>query len=408
MANTGSLTDGFQPRRVTRRTTRRMGAQVSLRAGEGAESFGHSRFPSPSFGRWRIECATGLWAWTEELRALCGLEAGEAPQCMEDFLRLVHPEDRRRVRLRLARALEGACAFRADYRLLRPDGQVIHLRSEACLLGEEGGSPVALVGTTQDVTDVRRVESRLKRSTQQLRQKSARLQRINGELEQFAHVLAHDLKGPLRALSTLASWIEDDLRGQLPAEVREHLRLLRERARRMHRLFEALLHYTRAGGSPHVVPTDVGRLVHELAQQVPQHRGVVIDTAPDLPVFRTDREALRQVLAELIANGIDHHGGTTARIQIGAEVREHEIEFVVSDNGPGIAPEHHERVFGMFQTLSAQDRDERVGMGLALVRKLVQGLGGTIGIDSVPGRGTCVRFTWPRRLRRDRISPTLS
>lgn len=222
------------------------------------------------------------------------------------------------------------------------------------------------------------------------------LERSNRDLDQFAYVASHDLKAPLRAISTLSSWIEEDLGDRLSGEGKEQMRLLRSRVTRMDALIEGILRYSRVGRtSAHDEVVDVGALLHEVAEILAPPEGFTIEIGPGMPSLTTSRLRLEQIFSNLINNAIKYHDKEKGLVQITVSRQEGFYEFTVADDGPGIAPEHQERVFRMFQTLQPRDKVESTGLGLALVKKLVEEEGGHITLDSEVGQGAKFRFTWP-------------
>ncbi|MDQ3368506.1 MAG: GAF domain-containing protein [Myxococcota bacterium] len=223
------------------------------------------------------------------------------------------------------------------------------------------------------------------------------LEKTNAELDQFAYAASHDLRAPLRGISNLASWVEEDLGVSTPKKVREHIALLKGRATRMDRLINGLLELARVGRTRQKVErVDVTELLHETIDllSAPEASRILIIGA--MPTMIAERFALQQVFLNLIGNAVQHSGRKDVLIRITATERDDEYEFAVSDNGIGIAPEHHERVWQIFQTLQARDVVESTGIGLAIVKKQVEGNGGRAWIDPV-GPGATLRFTWPKR-----------
>ncbi len=222
------------------------------------------------------------------------------------------------------------------------------------------------------------------------------LERSNRDLDQFAYVASHDLKAPLRAIATLAGWIEEDLKDQLTGDSKEQMRLLRSRVARMDALIEGVLHYSRVGRmESEGEEVDVGELLGEVIELQAPPTGFTVAVDPDMPTFTTKRLRLGQVFSNLINNAIKYHHRSTGRIEVRAQRRGDFYQFTVEDDGPGIAPEHHDRVFVMFQTLQPRDQLESTGLGLALVKKLIEEEGGKITLESETGRGARFRFTWP-------------
>lgn len=226
----------------------------------------------------------------------------------------------------------------------------------------------------------------------------AELAKTNVELDQFAYVASHDLRAPLRGISNLAMWIEEDLGPQTPKKVSEQLALLKGRAARMDRLINGLLELARVGRARQQSErVDVTELLHEtidLASPSPQARVLIIGA---MPTLNAERVAMQQVLLNLITNALQHSGRPDVVVRITAIERPDDVEIAVADNGVGIAPEHHERVWQMFQTLGT--RDETTGIGLSIVKKQVEANGGRTWIDPAVKEGATLRFTWPKRGR---------
>jgi PAS domain S-box-containing protein len=223
------------------------------------------------------------------------------------------------------------------------------------------------------------------------------------ELDQFAYVASHDLKAPLRGISNLAQWIQDDLGEQLTGESVEHMRLLQGRVRRMEALIDGILMYSRAGRSTkEPTPVDTGVLVREVIELLAPPANVTLQVADGMPTVSAERVPLQQVFLNLLGNAVKYAGAARPDPAVRVEWREagERIEFTVQDNGPGIAPEFHERVWGLFQTLEARDKVEGTGIGLSVVKKIVESRGGRVWLDSSPGGGAAFHFTWPGTLPR--------
>jgi light-regulated signal transduction histidine kinase (bacteriophytochrome) len=223
------------------------------------------------------------------------------------------------------------------------------------------------------------------------------LERTNRELDSFAYAASHDLRAPLRGIANLAQWIEEDLLAtdQLKGETREMLELMRGRMHRMEGLIEGLLQYSRAGRvhqQPEIV--DVGALLREVVDLLSPPDGVTVAVARDLPVIQTERLLLQQVFLNLIGNAIKHSDRADASIAVTVRRVGPYYEFAVSDNGPGIDPEFHDRIWGIFQTLEARDRVEGAGIGLALVKKIVEAQTGRVWVESTSGNGATFKFLW--------------
>jgi PAS domain S-box-containing protein len=257
-------------------------------------------------------------------------------------------------------------------------------------LRDNGGKVYGLMTFAVDVTEHVRAQ-------QELTELALALERTNRELDSFAYAASHDLRAPLRGIANLAQWIEEDLvsTGQLRDETREMLELMRGRMHRMEGLIEGLLEYSRAGRIRHAPETvDIGDVVDDVIDLLSPPETVSIHIGPDFPTISTERLLVQQVLMNLIGNAIKHADRKDAAIEVTSQRVGQFYEFSVRDNGPGIPPEYHDRIWGIFQTLEARDRVEGAGIGLALVKKIVESQGGRVWVESAPGKGATFRFLW--------------
>jgi PAS domain S-box-containing protein len=219
------------------------------------------------------------------------------------------------------------------------------------------------------------------------------------ELDQFAYVASHDLKAPLRGIASLAQWIQDDVGERLSGESTDHMRLLQGRVHRMQALIDGILAYSRAGRVlTRAEAVDTGALVREVIELHSLPAEVSIDVASQMPMLEAERIPLQQVFMNLIDNAVKFARAERpdAAISVGWRDLGDAFEFAVTDNGPGIAPEYHERIWGIFQTLSSRDAVEGTGIGLSVVKKIVETRGGHVSVESSPGAGATFRFTWPK------------
>ncbi len=231
-------------------------------------------------------------------------------------------------------------------------------------------------------------------------EQTSRLEQTNRELDQFAYVASHDLKAPLRGIASLADWIQEDLGERLSAESQEHMRLLEGRVHRMEALIDGILAYSRAGRvRESLEQVDVGALLRELVELLAPPPNAELTIEPGMPVLETERVPLQQVFMNLVGNAIKYGSRDHLVIAVGVSRHADLFEFTVQDNGAGIAPQFHERIWQIFQTLAPRDQIEGAGIGLSVVRKLVETRGGRAWVESDVGRGSTFHFTWPRAMR---------
>ena len=236
------------------------------------------------------------------------------------------------------------------------------------------------------------LEERVQERTEELAAANAELARANRDLESFAYAASHDLRAPLRGIIQTLGWLEEDLGGQLDEGTRPTLELGKSRARRLEVMVEDLLAYSRAGRRPGAVEqVDVGLLVAEVLELLAPPEGFEVEVG-ELPTLRSERAPLVQVFTNLLGNA-EKYGGR--RVSVTAAQDAGVWTFAVADDGPGIDPAHHEAVFEMFRKLESRDKVEGAGLGLSLVRRLVEHQGGRVELESALGEGATFRFSWP-------------
>ena len=234
-------------------------------------------------------------------------------------------------------------------------------------------------------------------SEAELRRQTAQLEAVNKELDDFAHVASHDLRAPLHGVDALAGFIEEDLGDELPAESAHHLSLIRARIQRLQSLLDALLEFARVGrDNMHTVRVNLGDCIADCATLMARP-GFKITQDVTVGDVWLQIAPFSQLVRNLIDNAIKHHDRGYGVVHIKARREDNDICLEIRDDGPGIPVEYHERVFGMFQTLKPRDDVEGSGIGLALLRKTLTHIGGSIDIVSAPPgrRGTNFVVRWP-------------
>ena len=267
------------------------------------------------------------------------------------------------------------------------DGHVVNFEANCYPLAGDH-----LVVFFDDVSDKRRAQ-------RELEARARELERSNRELDDFAYVASHDLKTPLRDIHNLATWIADDLGDQVPDGTKRHIALLTDRVGRMETLLDDLLEYSRAGRSGGSESVDIASVLSNVLSLL-QPRDHVVELRSSVKYVNARRAGFELVLRNLIANAIAHHDRPSGSIIVSAEpAGAGSVQVDVTDDGPGIPKEHHDRVFRMFQTLATPEIKRGSGMGLAVVRKVVEAHGGRVELIS-DGRGTTVRTQWPAEKER--------
>ncbi|WP_180754334.1 ATP-binding protein [Hymenobacter sp. DG01] len=250
--------------------------------------------------------------------------------------------------------------------------------------------------TDQEQDSLGNLATALNRMTQTLDTSFTALENRNRELDQFAYVASHDLKAPLRGVVTVVKWIEDELPHELSPQMRQYLDMMKGRLHRLEDLINGLLAYARAGRTEQQLEeVSVQQLVQEVSELVvpPTFR---VATPTPLPTFLTDRLSLQQVFTNLMGNAAKYHNRPDGLITVTCQDIGECYEFRVQDDGPGIAPQFHQKIFLMFQTLRDRHTAESTGIGLSIVKRIIEEKKGTIHLESAEGAGASFIFTWPK------------
>jgi PAS domain S-box-containing protein len=355
-------------------------------------------------GAWNWDLVTKQTFWTPEFEVLFDYEPGSTEQVYSEWLDRLHPDDRDRVETILHQAVEGIIPeYRCDYRIVLRNGDIRWIDVVGELHPDEQGKPKSMSGLVYDITDRKQWELTIQtQATDLLRLNNSlilaqqQLQERNQELDRFVSIVAHDLKAPLRAIANLSAWIEEDLQAQIPAE-NPQLKLLRQRVNRMDALIDGLLRYSRAGRENLATETvDVAEVLAETIDSLSPPSCFQIQIDDNMPILTTKKLLLTQVFANLISNAIKHHNRVDGRVEITVEDLGDRDRFSIADDGPGIPlGESRNRIFEIFQTLNpATDSTKNTGIGLALVKKIVEGEGGEIWLDDESKLGCRFCFTW--------------
>ena len=247
----------------------------------------------------------------------------------------------------------------------------------------------------RDITDRKEIESQKEELLKEL-------EGVNQELRDFAYIVSHDLKAPLRSIGSLSDWLIQDYESVLDDEGKELLRLLKTRIGRMHGLIEGVLQYSKVGRlQDEKEKVDVNILLAETIDLLdpPKNCTVVVDK--NLPTVRYDKVRLQQVFQNLLSNAIKFLDKPKGEISVLMNEDDTYYHFAISDNGPGIEESYFKKIFQIFQTLKAKDEYESTGIGLSIVKRIVELNGGTISVTSEIEVGSTFTFTIPKEKKSD-------
>lgn len=305
------------------------------------------------------------------------------------WMSMIHPDDVERAKLEFNRAFKDGRPYSKEFRMRTADGSYHWFAARARPIRDRQGRIEKWFGACVDVNDMKMAQESLERFSQEL-------QRSNMDLEQFAYVASHDLQEPLRMVTSFLQLLSSRYSDKLDSTADEYINFAFGGARRMQQLIDDLLIYSRLGtrGSE-MVPTDVNDAVSNamanLRVMIDQAQAQVI--IEKLPVVNGDISQLTQLFQNLIGNALKFHSERRPEIKIGAQRQDDGWLLWVSDNGIGIDPQYHERVFMIFQRLHPRQTYEGTGIGLAICKKIVERHRGRIWVNSTPGRGSTFYFT---------------
>ncbi len=274
-----------------------------------------------------------------------------------------------------------------EFETKRADGTTMRISLVTATIEIENQSMT--LATFTDITERHQVAMDLER-------KQEELERSNEDLDRFAYIASHDLKAPLRGIMHLTEWIEEDMPPQIGQEVREHLKMLQAQVSRMDMLLNDLLAYARVTRQTDAVEwVDLNTALPELFAFMSPPPTMKLVMPAKMPSLSTARGPLEQIFRNLFGNSIKH-AANSSQVIVTAETTSDSYHFTVRDNGPGIPESSQERIFGMFQTLESGKDRRGTGMGLHLVKRLVQVQGCDAWVESDNRQGAAFHFTWPR------------
>jgi PAS domain S-box-containing protein len=351
-----------------------------------------STLEASSVGTWTWDIASDRLIGDEFTARLFSIDTNVAAQGLPgaSYLQVVHEQDRSQVATALETAIRLCGAHDIEFRLPQSDGGSRWVQARGRVESDGAGHATYFHGAVMDITDRKLAELSLRDNNQQLA-------RSNRDLEDFANIASHDLKTPLSGIKSAALWLEEDLH-DLSEDSRKLLGLMQSRIKRMETLLDDLLAYSRVGRTDTASrETNIANMFANIIEVLNPPAHIQVRLANGVPSMMVTASAqLEQVLRNLINNAIKHHDKSRGEVVLSAKRASIGIEFAVRDDGPGILPQFHGKIFQLFQTLKRRDEVEGSGMGLALVKKLVERQDSRITVHSQgDGTGAEFRFQWP-------------
>jgi light-regulated signal transduction histidine kinase (bacteriophytochrome) len=230
------------------------------------------------------------------------------------------------------------------------------------------------------------------------RQLLDKLESIEKEFQEFVYIISHDLKAPLRAIKALTDWISADYADKFDDDGKEQLKLLLARVNRMNNLLDGVLQYSRIGRvTEDKVQIDLNQFLPEIIESLELPSNIHITIVNKLPAIVSEPTRIQQVFQNLLSNAVRFMDKPDGIIKVDCTEENGFWKFSVSDNGPGIAQEHFEKIFKLFQTLQPKDQLETTGVGLTMAKKIVELYGGKVWLTSKTGEGSTFYFTLPNK-----------
>jgi PAS domain S-box-containing protein len=340
----------------------------------------------------RLRYANRRW------RALADLV--HVPEPRGVWWQMVHPGDRDRVLAQWQSALAGGHEFASEFRVNQPSQDPRWVRTRIAQSWNLDGRLDACVGITEDITLQRQADEVLRQAHDQLEElvhsRTEELQQTNRELTSLVYAVTHDLKAPLRGMSRLADWLAEDHAAALGAEGGALIVKLQARVRQLHALIDGILAYSRIGRTSEPnLPVDLNVVISEISRLIDPPAAFSIRVPESLPTVSGVPHQLHQLFQNLIENAMKFMDKPQGWVHVSCRRHGPAWEFSVADNGPGIPERFHSKVFDLFQRLETRPDRNGTGIGLTLVKRIVETRGGIIAIASEEGHGTTFRFTWP-------------
>lgn len=351
---------------------------------------------------WDFDIKEDTLFWGKGFEKLFGHEVESITPTLSSWTEHIHPEDKERVLDSLDDILKSdQFAWTAEYRFQKSDGNFAFVVDRGLVIRNTDGEPIRMVGAITDITARKEHEKQLLELNRSLEKYTSELERSNQELEQFAFVTSHDLQEPLRMVSSFMDQLKRKYGDQLDEKAHQYIHYAVDGAKRMKRIILDLLEYSRANSpSSEREPIDLNLLMEEYARL---RRKVLKETSAEikygkLPMVMANPSSLTQIVYNLLDNAVKYvEEGRQPEVALEVLDRSQHWEFRIKDNGIGIDPQFFDKIFLIFQRLHNDDAYEGTGIGLSIVKKRIEHLGGKIWLESEQGKGSTFYFTIPKQ-----------
>lgn len=344
-------------------------------------------------GLWEylLDGSNDVW-WSDGMYKIFDHDPDTKTPFMERF-KNVHPDDMPQLAKSLRAAIEDSENIAVAYRIQRMDKRWQWVEIKGSPECDETGKVIGLTGSLRDITAQKTTE-------RNLREQMKKLEWANERLDSFTHIAAHDLKSPMRGMVNLVNWIEEDLPESALTSVASWLDMLKSRIKRLETLLEDLGNYTRAGQEnrqPSII--DFKTFLPRLVDLLDSKKDIKMELHTDLPILELPTSAAHHMFLNVLSNAAKHVQEDQITFHVASRDMVDSVEITLEDSGPGIPPEYRNRVFEPFKTLQSRDNVEGSGIGLSIVRRLVDDIGGEVKfVDPTYGNGAAISFTFPKTL----------
>ena len=342
-------------------------------------------------GSWEWNLKTGDLNWSNELYSIYGVDQNTFIPTMSSFADYMHPDDEEYVNQHVQLLSEGK-PQNFDFRIILDDGSIRVLNTLAEVAEfDKNGKPSIIMGINQDITERKEIELKLNENIKKLAQS-------NKELEQFAYITSHDLREPLRTITSFLQLLERRYHDQLDQDANEFIGFAVDGAKRLDVMTNDLLQYSKISRQKkEIVPVNFEHVLkhalENLKVQIEESNAII--THDPLPTINGDEELKVQLFQNIIGNAIKYRSEKPPKIHISATKEKNQYLFSIKDNGIGMSSKHLEKIFTIFQRLHTREEYEGTGIGLAIAQKIVHQQGGQIWVESEPGKGSTFYFTIP-------------
>lgn len=351
---------------------------------------------------YRISLLDGQYEYiSPAVETITGYTPQEIYQSPKFIAQVIHPDWKNYFVEGWQNLMHGEVPPYYEYQILHKSGETRWLNERNVLIRDGNGNPIAMEGIVTDITSRKQAEEEVHRLNAELEQRvherTVELEAANNELQSFAYIVSHDLKAPLRAIAKLSQWLLEDYESTFDAQGQEMVNLLVSRVKRLDNLIDGILEYSRIGRvASHIESIDLNQLLPEVIDSLTPPPNIQIAITSDLPLILGDTTRIQQIFANLIGNAMKFMDKPQGNIHIDYTEAGDFWQFSVTDNGPGIEAQYYNRIFQIFQTLKSRDELESTGIGLTIVKKIVELYGGKIWVESIMGQGSTFYFTVPK------------